>query len=95
MVDATLNDDINLTCTISYESGAALMAANTSLQWSTGLEVATDQQVSVTNQQQFLTTLILASVDSRYCGTYTCTAIDNFVAQASTDTTTVSIGKSK
>jgi len=93
VIDATINDDVNLTCTISYESAAALMAANPSSQWSTVLNVPTSQQDTIIDLQQSSTTLILTSVDSNYCGTYSCMATDSFVAQPSTGTATVSVGK--
>lgn len=81
-----------LICSITYESAAALLAANSSLTWSTDLAVNTDQQGIIINQEQYISVLNITAVDSSVCGTYTCTAVDIFVAQESTDSAIVDVG---
>lgn len=95
MLSVQLDDDTALMCSITYESVANQMAANPSLTWSTRLAIDSFQQTMNTNQVQYTSTLNLTRVDSSYCGAYTCTAIDSFIAQASTDTAIVDVGKQR
>ena len=92
-IATSLGEDIVLECNISYPTAQDLMDANATLIWSTELSnVASSQSVTVMDRY-LVSELSLPSVNSSYCGMYTCTASDDLVALSTSDTAMVQVGK--
>ena len=93
-VSASFNDNVNLQCSITYDSADELAQADPSLIWSTTLTMdISGQQTTMTNQNIFITTLSLSSVDSSFCGDFICTAGDIQTAGTSMTTSSVDVGE--
>ena len=91
MVESSLGDDLMLVCNISYPTAQDLTASAPTLAWS---EVDLSAQSSqVVGGVFFESVLDISSVNSSYCGYYTCAAVDDRIAAPFTGTASVQVGK--
>lgn len=90
----SLGATVNLQCSITYPSVQNYITAMPSITWTTPLSDVDISNVNVTvvgGGRNSQATLILDSVNSSYCGTYTCSVMDQFTGVPSTADTTVDV----
>ena len=92
-IATSLGENIVLECNISYPTAQDLMDANATLDWSTELSNVASSQTVTEMDRYLVSELSLLSVNSSYCGMYTCTANDDLVALSTSDTAMVQVGK--
>lgn len=94
-VSSSLSDNVMLVCNISYPTTVERMASMPTLTWTSGpggVDLS-DQDSRNVSDVYFESVLNLTSVNSSHCGNYTCSAIDNRIAQPFTGTANVQVGK--
>ena len=90
----SLGATVNLQCSITYPSSQHFMTAMPLITWTTPLSDVDISHVSMTvvgGGRNSQAALILDSVNSSYCGTYTCSVVDQFTGVPSTADTTVDV----
>lgn len=84
-----------LVCNISYPTSQDLANSSASITWTTGLSNVdlSDQSEVVVDGVYLEAVLNIMSVNSSYCGAYSCSALDDRIAQPTIGTATVQVGK--
>ena len=92
---ASFEGSAELVCNISYPSSEDLMSSVPTLGWETRLMNVdiSDQSSQTVGDKYFESVLSISSVNSSYCGIYTCVALDNHVALPTTANATINVGK--
>ena len=85
-----------LVCSISYSTSEERRDSMPTLKWMTGPAGVdlSDQNSQDVGDVHFEAVLNLTNVDSRHCGDYTCSAIDDHIANTVTGGAEVQVGKS-
>ena len=93
-MSASFNENVELQCSITYDSADELAQADPTLVWTTMLAMdISGQQITTMPNEIFTATLSLMSVDSSFCGDFICTAEDSQTAGTTMTTSSVDVGE--